>query len=94
MCFQKEQTWTVQHGQHYIPPAIAPFSPFNINLDPRALLRMTRREIESSGEPWSKIASDWFQQKNNKKGVSDWSIQVRARAVESAACLACEWLFP
>ena len=33
---------------------------------PRALLRMTRREIESSGEPWSKIVSDCFQQKTIK----------------------------
>ena len=30
---------------------------------PRALLRMWRREIKSSGEPWSRIVSDWFQQK-------------------------------
>ena len=33
---------------------------------PRALLRMQRREIKSSGEPWSKIVSDWFQQKTIK----------------------------
>ena len=33
---------------------------------PRALLRMQRREIKSSGEPWSKIVSDWFQQKTSK----------------------------
>ena len=30
---------------------------------PRAFLRVYRREIKSSGEPWSKIVSDWFQQK-------------------------------
>ena len=33
---------------------------------PRALLRMYRREIKSSGEPWSKIVSNWFQQKTIK----------------------------
>ena len=27
---------------------------------------MYRREIKSSGEPWSKIVSDWFQQKTIK----------------------------
>ena len=30
----------------------------------------------------------------NNKSVSDWSIQVLARAVERAACLACERVFP
>ena len=45
---------------------------------PRALLRMQKREIKSSGETWSKIVSDWFQQKNNKS-VSDQSIQVCTR---------------
>ena len=33
---------------------------------PRALRCMQRREIKSSGEPWSKIVSDWFQQKTIK----------------------------
>ena len=33
---------------------------------PRALLRMQRRQIKSSGEPWRKIVSDWFQQKTIK----------------------------
>ena len=33
---------------------------------PRVLLRMYRRDIKSSGEPWSKNISDWFQQKTIK----------------------------
>ena len=37
------------------------------NLDPRALLGAWRLGRKSSGEPWSKIASDWFQQKTIKE---------------------------
>ena len=59
------------------------------NLDPRALLRMTAREEELSGT-LEQDFSDWFQKKIINKSVSDWSIQVRTRAGERAACLACE----
>ena len=34
---------------------------------PRALLHMSRRKIKSSRDPWSKIVSDWFQQKTIKE---------------------------
>jgi len=33
------------------------------NLDPRALLSASRQGGKSSGKPWSKIVSEWFQQK-------------------------------
>ena len=65
---------------------------YGFNLDPRALLRMTARDEEL----WGTLEQDylWLVSAKNNEGVSDWSIQVRTRAGERAACLACEQLFP
>ena len=51
---------------------------------------------ERDRELWGTLEQDClglFLAKNNKS-VSDWSIQVCTRAVERAACLACERVFP
>ena len=43
-------------------------------------------------ELWGTLEQDCLRlvSAKNSKGVSDWSIQVCMRAVERAACLACE----
>ena len=51
---------------------------------------------EKDQELWGTLEQDCLRllSAKNNKSVSDWSIQVWLRAVERAACLACEWIFP
>ena len=51
---------------------------------------------ERDQELWGTLEQDclWLVSAKNNKSVSDWSIQVCTRAVERAACLACERVFP
>ena len=55
------------------------------------------RVEERDQELWGTLEQDclWLVSAKNKyKSVSDWSIQVYKRAIERAACLACERVFP
>ena len=51
---------------------------------------------EGDQELWGTLEQDylWLVSERNNKSVSDWSIQVSTRAVESAACLAFKRVFP
>ena len=47
------------------------------------------------GNPGARLSLIGFRKKKKKEeSVSDWSIQVCTRAVERAACLACERVLP
>ena len=65
--------------------------------DPRALLCVTAREDELWGtleQDSLRLVSTATTKKTKQKSCSDWSIQVRTRAVECTACLACDRVFP
>ena len=51
---------------------------------------------ERDQELWGTLEQDclWLVSAKNNKSVSDWSIQVCTRAVDRAAYLSCEWVFP
>ena len=63
------------------------------NLDPELFCACRGERSRALGNPGARLSLIGFSKKNNKS-VSDWSIQVCTRAVERAACLACERVFP
>ena len=66
--------------------------------DPRALLCVTAREDELWGtleqDSLRLVSTATTKKKTKQKSCSDWSIQVRTRAVECTACLAWDRVFP
>ena len=61
-----------------------------------SIQRSSAHVEERDQELWGTLEQDclWLVSAKNNKSVSDWSIQVCTRAVERAACLACERVFP
>ena len=57
------------------------------NLDPELFCSCRGERSRALGNPGAGLSLIGF---SKKKSVSDWSIQVCTRAVERAACLACE----
>ena len=64
------------------------------NVDPELFCACRGERSRALGNPGARLSLIGFSKKKNNKSVSDWSIQVCTRAVERAACLACERVFP